>query len=159
MQITLRLATKEDAPRLNEALRALSHTMGDTHRAEDEALFNAAFGPTPACFGLLAEGLGQVIGVALYSPLFSTTRGMAGAYISDLWVDDAARGKGVGAVLLAGVRDTAAGQWGAGFLRLAVYENNPRALTFYKRLGFSPAAGETTLTIQGAALAAIGDIR
>ncbi len=153
----IRLAERQDAPRLNAALRKLSETMGDTHKAEDLLVESAGFGDTPAFYALIAERQGEFIGFAVYSPLFSTTRGRAGAYVSDLWVDAPARGQRLGVRLLAAVRDRAQAQWGAGFLRLAVYDDNPRAVSFYAGLGFVTATAETSMTLEGAALAAIGE--
>ncbi|MCC0064969.1 MAG: GNAT family N-acetyltransferase [Defluviimonas sp.] len=155
--IRIRPAERRDAPQINAALRALSRTMGDTHAADDRLIERAGFGETPAFHALLAEQAGAVIGAALYSPLLSTTRGATGAHVSDLWVAAALRGQGLGARLLAAVRDRAQAQWGAGFLRLAVYHDNHRAAAFYAGLGFLPASAETTMTLQGAALAAIGE--
>jgi ribosomal protein S18 acetylase RimI-like enzyme len=95
--------------------------------------------------------------LAVYSPLFSTTRGWAGAYVSDLWVAAPARGQGLSVRLLAAVRNRAQAQWAAGFVRLAVYHDNPRAVSFYTTLGFVAASAETSMTLEGAALVAIGE--
>ncbi len=156
-RIRIRLAERQDVPQLNAALRKLSESMGDTHRAHDLLVESAGFGDTPAFFALIGERAGEVIGVAVYSPLFSTTRGRTGAYVSDLWVDAPARGQGLGVQLLAAVRDWAQAQWGASFVRLAVYDDNPRAASFYVGLGFVPAVAETSMTLEGAALAAMGE--
>ena len=153
---SLRRSTRHDASRLNAALRHLSQDMGDTHRASDADIAEAGFGPVPVLQSVLAEVAGLVVGAAVYSPLYSTTRGKAGAYVSDLWVADAARGKGLGTKLLARVRDEARADWGAGFLRLYVYHDNPRAVAFYARLGFLPQADDIQMTLEGAALDAVG---
>lgn len=146
-----------DAGILNTALRQLSTDMGDTHSASDADIAAAGFGPIPVFQAVLAEAAGQIVGVAVYSPLYSTTRGRAGAFVSDLWVADAARGQGLGARLLARVRDEACASWNAGFLRLLVYRTNPRAAAFYARLGFAPQSGDMQMTLEGAALDALGD--
>ena len=152
--VTLRRALPEDAARLNAALRALSQSMGDSHRADDGQIRKALAG---VCQAILAEagGDGALAGAAMFSPLFSTTRGMAGAYVSDLWVAPPWRGAGLGQLLLASVRDEAAREWGAGFLRLGVYSDNTRARALYERLGFAEAADEHYLTLGGPALAAL----
>lgn len=155
-QIVFRQARPADTARLNAALRDLSDTMGDTHRTSDSYLAQAASGAVPAFYAELAETGGAVIGVEVYSPLFSTTRGMAGAHVSDLWVNDALRGQGLGARLLGTVRDRARAQWSAGFLRLAVHADNPRAVAFYTRLGFSTMPGDIYTTLEGTALTAVG---
>ncbi len=154
--ITIRPAEAADAARLNAALRHLSTGMGDTHRTKDSDLAAAAFRDVPSCYAMLAEKGAAVVGAAVYSPLYSTTRGMAGAYVSDLWVDDVIRGQRLGALLLGAVRDRAKAQWDAGFLRLAVYADNPRAVAFYTRLGFSTSPGDIYMTLVGHALSAVG---
>ncbi|KPQ05740.1 MAG: putative acetyltransferase [Rhodobacteraceae bacterium HLUCCA12] len=152
--ITLRLAGPDDAVALNTALRALSRDLGDPHRATDTRMA-AALAPGGPCRAILAQQGDRLIGAALFSPLFSTARGSAGAYVSDLWIDAELRGGGLGQTLLAAVRDVAARDWRADFLRLSVYASNPRARAFYDRLGFAPATDEHTLTLDGAALAAL----
>ena len=144
---TFRRAEKTDAPRLNAALRRLSDGMGDTHRARDDQIERAGFGPNPAFHAMLAEQEGTIIGVAVYSPLFSTTRGLAGVYVSDLWIDPELRGHKLGIRLLAAVHKDAKEVWNAGFMRLAVYHANTGAKAFYQRLGFVPATGEVTMTL------------
>lgn len=156
-RITIRLAGAADAARLNAALRALSDDLGDSHGATDADIAAAGFGPDPAFRALLALQGDRVVGAAVFSPIYSTTRGQAGAYVSDLWVANSARGSRLGPRLLAAVRDTAAARWGAGFIRLAVYSDNPRAVAFYERMGFAARAGEVGMILEGAALAAIGD--
>lgn len=183
-RITIRLATEADVAALNAALRALSADLGDTHRATDGALASAGFGALPAFRAVLAlradtaaaDRVGgapvpgaavpgaavagtAVVGAAVFSPLYSTTRGFAGAYVSDLWVAGEARGSGLGPRLLARVRDEARGLWGAGFIRLAVYGDNAGALAFYERLGFAARTGEIGMILEGAALDAMGGSR
>jgi len=102
----------------------------------------ACLGPAPACHGLLAREGADLAGAALISPLFSTTQGMAGGYLSDLWVAQRWRGRGLGQRLLAAAARLAARRWDARFLKLAVYDDNPRAAAFYAGLGFAPRARE-----------------
>lgn len=154
-EVAIRRATRDDAGRLNAALRELSWSMGDAHRATDADVARAGFGPVPAFHALIAERAEAVCGVALYSPVYSTVRGKAGAYVSDLWVAEAARGQRLGERLLAQVLAQAGQGWGAAFLRLAVYDDNPRARAFYERLGFGAHADETYLTLDGSALDAL----
>ncbi len=155
--IAIRPARVEDVDLLDAALRALSADLGDTHRATAEDLRAAGFGTAPAFRALLALRGGSAVGAAVFSPLYSTTRGVPGAYVSDLWVAASARGAGLGVRLLTAVRDEARALWGAGFLRLAVHEDNVRALAFYRGLGFAPHPGETSLLVAGAALDRIGE--
>ncbi len=155
-RISLRQAERGDVERLHEALCALSNDLGDAHGAGADDLVRAAFGPAPVFRAQLAEvGPGPLWGVAVYSPVFSTTRAAAGAYVSDLWVSPRARGAGLGQRLLAAVARDAARHWRAGFIKLTVYDDNPDAQRFYARLGFVPARGETVFTLDRAGMAEI----
>lgn len=156
--MVIRLATSADLDDLDAALRALSRALGDRHRMDALQLGQLLFGPCPAAAAVLARAEGvSPAGAALFSPVVSTSRGMAGAWISDLWVADGLRGRGLGVALLRAIRDEAARSWGAGFLRLGVYARTQRARAFYDRLGFAAAPGEVQLTLEGAAFAALGD--
>jgi uncharacterized protein (DUF849 family) len=95
------------------------------------------------------------LGAALFSPVFSTVRGGAGAYVSDLWVAPEARGQALGTALLAAVAERTRSDWNASFIKLISYSDNDEALRFYARLGFAPLRGETGLTLSGAPLAAL----
>lgn len=155
--IMIRLAEAADAARLNAALRALSDDLGDTHGASDADIAAAGFGPDPAFRAVLALRGEDVVGVAVFSPIYSTTRSSAGVFVSDLWVAASARGARLGPRLLAAVRDAASARAGCGFIRLAVYAENPRAVAFYKRMGFQARAGEVGMILDGAALGDIGE--
>jgi ribosomal protein S18 acetylase RimI-like enzyme len=152
--ISIRLAGPEDAEKLHWALARLSADLGDPHLALSEDLLRHGFGEAPAFFALLAEeaGTDAVVGAALVSPVFSTSRGGAGLYISDLWVAASARGEGLGPKLLSAALNHAPANWSVRFLKLAVYDDNPAARAFYDRLGFEANPRETHLTLSGSSL-------
>lgn len=153
--ITIRLAGAGDAERLNRALAHLSGEIGDDHGGNATLLREAGFGDNPAFRALLAEAGQDVVGAALYSPVFSTVRAGAGVYVSDLWVSADARGQGLGKRLLRAVAEDAGAVWKARFLKLAVYDDNAGARAFYDRLGFAAATGETILTLDDRGLTAL----
>ncbi|WP_296479142.1 GNAT family N-acetyltransferase [Roseinatronobacter sp.] len=131
----------EDVTRLEAALRALSADISEDYTTDSAALSRAVLGMPPAAQGLLALQGDKTLGAALYSPVFSTVRGAAGIYISDLWVSAQARGQGLGARLLVQVARDGAALWQATWLKLAVYDHSHSAQQFYQRLGFKPASG------------------
>ena len=155
MTVTIRTATAADAPALNAALSRLSADLGDAHHADTADLAAAGWGENPAFRAQLAQAGVQTVGVALYSPLFSTVRGGAGVYVSDLWVAPGRRSGGLGRQLLAAALADGHDRWAARFIKLAVYDDNAMARAFYDRLGFAAARGETTLTIDHNGLAAL----
>ncbi|KHQ51459.1 GNAT family N-acetyltransferase [Mameliella alba] len=155
MAVTIRLAGRSDAGRLDSALAALARDLGDTYNASPEALERAGWGDVPAFRAQLAEEGGVLAGLALYSPGLSTVRGGAGLYVSDLWVSPKQRSGGLGRRLLGAAFADAARAWGACFLRLQVYDRAPAARRFYDRLGFVPAKGHTDLFLDEAGCAAL----
>ncbi|KZY47523.1 hypothetical protein A3731_29740 [Roseovarius sp. HI0049] len=136
---------------LARSLEALSAHMGDTHRATEDVLARACLGDWPVCHGLLARHRGAVVGAALVSPIFSTTLGAAGGYVSDLWVSETARGQGLGRSLLRAVAGFARETWQARFLKLTVYAENTAARAFYDRLGFDMAGRDRTCLLRAEA--------
>ena len=152
---TIRLADRADAGRLNTGLAHLSAALGDTHRATDDRIAAQGWGDWPAFRAQLAEEGDALVGLALYSPIYSTVRGGAGVYVSDLWVAAQCRSDGLGRRLLRAALLDAEAEWGAGFLRLQVYDHTPRARRFYDRLGFVQTRGLADLVLDTAACEAL----
>ncbi|MBK1635382.1 GNAT family N-acetyltransferase [Rhodovulum adriaticum] len=146
-QITIRMADSADLNRVETGLRALAATLGDPYRADTATLRAALFGACPSCHAAIALEGDTLRGVAVFSPVFSTIRGHAGLFVSDLWVAEGGRGAGLGQRLLAAAARQAAQVWDARFLRLVVYDDNPGAQRFYRRLGLTPAPGDTLMTL------------
>jgi ribosomal protein S18 acetylase RimI-like enzyme len=153
--ISIRAAAEADLERLDAGLRRLSEGLGDGHRARVGDLRRAGFGAHPAFRALLAEAGDALVGVVLFSAIFSTMRGAAGLYVSDLWVADEARGQGLGQGLLTAAAREGERLWGARFLRLVVYDDNAEAQRFYRRLGFGTDSREILMTLDGDGLGAL----
>ncbi|APX24243.1 MAG: N-acetyltransferase [Rhodobacteraceae bacterium] len=150
MSVTFRQAGAGDVPALNAALARLSADIGDTHRASDEDLRRAGFGAHPAFRAVLAETAEGLVGVALYSPAMSTSKGLVVTYVADLWISPDLRGQRLGPRLLAAVARDAAETWGARALKLNVYHASPDARRFYDRLGFVAATQHTEMFLDEA---------
>lgn len=150
MSLAFEPASTGNLPLLQEGLRALAQDLSDPYRLERSMLERALFSDPPACTGALALENGTLRGVALFSPMMSTALGCPGVYVSDLWIAPQARGAGVGQGLLGWVAARAAHLWGSGYMRLAAYDDNPRSIAFYHRLGFTRTDGETSLRLSGA---------
>ena len=131
--VSIRRATPRDASVLNAALGSLSEHLGDAHRASDDDLRGALERGLVHAF--LAEDDG-VVGVVLFSAVFSTVRGSPGVYVSDLWVAEDRRHEGLGSELLEAAFAYAADAWSASFTSLVVYDENEDARAFYRALGF-----------------------
>lgn len=153
--LTIQLAGPGDADRVNGALRQLSEELGDIHRVETALIARVGWGVFPVFRAMLACRGEEVVGIALYSPTFSTTRGGTVAYVSDLWVTAEERGSGLGRCLLAEVFQDSSETWEARGLKLNVYHSSPKARAFYERLGFEEAAGRCEMTLDAAGCAAL----
>jgi ribosomal protein S18 acetylase RimI-like enzyme len=156
--ISIRQAVSADVADLNRALGQLSADMGDEHRATDANIARFCFGPAPVFHALLAVTSDRnIVGVAAYSPFFSTVNGAVGIYVSDLWVAEETRGNRLGQRLLAAVRKAGMDAWDASFIRLNVYHDNPKALAFYERIGFVHTSETQFMTLAGKGFASLGE--
>jgi GNAT superfamily N-acetyltransferase len=124
-----------------EAVRDLSAQLARHIEADDPALTVDAFcsshvGPDAPMKLLLAERGGRVAGLAAWTVVHELYSGGAGLYISDLVVDRAARGEGVGHALMEVVKAWARA---AGIRKLGwdVWHANASAMAFYDGLGAS----------------------
>ena len=101
----------------------------------EEDLRRHGFGPDPQFEAILAFLDGEPAGAALFHTRFSTWLGRPGLYLEDLYVTEAARGRGVGRRLMARLAAIAVERrWGR--IDFHVLEWNP-ARAFYHRLGMA----------------------
>jgi len=143
--VTIRTAVTEDAPALDAVLRHLSRELEDPHNVDSGIIASAAFGANPVFHAVVADDGAAIAGFAFVSPVFSSVRGGAGAFISDLWVEPDWRGTGMGRRLLATAAALGTERWHARFLKLSVYDRSPESQAFYARLGFVAASYQNVL--------------
>ena len=135
--ISVRFATAEDAALLLRLIRglALYERAPDAVVATEDDLRRWGFGPERHFEALIAFLDGEPAGLALFHPRFSTWLGRPGMYLEDIFVTEAARGRGVGRRLMARLAAIAL-ERGWGRLDFQVLDWNP-ARDFYRRLGMS----------------------
>ena len=153
-EIVIAPVTETEIHQLDVALRALSSEMGDRHVATVATLKAAFAQEHPAFHALLASRASEVVGVIVWTPVFSTTRGGGGLFVSDLWVASTVRGQGIGNKLLARAVSDAENSSGACFLKLAVHRTNPDAYAYYTHVGFNEETDMSTMILEGASLRA-----
>lgn len=145
--IVIREAAASDLDAVAAMLRNLGRHVGAEPKVTAGDL--AAFGPLGRRHFeiLVAEAEGGVAGIVLYSIVFSAWRGRPGIFVSDLFVVDTARGRGLGTRLLRAAiareapRDCA-------FLKLDVDRENKTGIGFYEKLGFEIAASDHTMVLE-----------
>jgi GNAT superfamily N-acetyltransferase len=93
----------------------------------------------------VAEQDGAAIGWAVFlveqNPLFVVAEERTYGYISELFVNEAARGTGVGRALIAACEDEARRQ-GLNQIKIGVLTKNTRAAKIYAEAGYGPYASE-----------------
>lgn len=92
------------------------------------------FGPRPAFACLIAERDGQAMGYALYHDDYDTDRLCRSVYLADLYVETAARGRGLGRALMAAVAQ-AGRRRDADVMMWSVLRTNLAARRFYAGIG------------------------
>ena len=134
----LREATAGDAATIATLIRQLARATGEEHKVGSGPgdFARHGFGPSPAFRALIAERDGRAVGLTLWFYNFSSWRGELGAYLQDIYVDDALRGTGLGRRLLAETARRSRAD-GATHLRLSVASDNEAAREFYEHLGFT----------------------
>ena len=144
---TIRVATAEDAERVSTlAVRTFRETFAADNTAEDMAAYLAAtFTPERQRHELADPGqrvflleIGAVpVGYAHLAPSApdAAVTGESPIELVRFYVDGAWHGRGLAQQLMRAVVDEAV-RLGARTLWLGVWERNPRAIAFYRKLGF-----------------------
>ena len=155
MTASVRRIAEQDVP----AVVAMVHELADYELAPEQChlteqqLRDALFADSPALFGHVADGGGQIAGFALWFLNFSTWEGVHGIYLEDLYVRTEHRGSGLGGALLRALaRECVAN----GYARLdwSVLDWNTPAIEFYKSVGAVGMDEWTGYRLTGPALAA-----
>jgi len=128
-----------------EVIVSLIRELAEYERKADEVVLDEAvvhthlFGPQPAARVLIAEADGEVAGMALWFPTFSTFLGVPGIWLEDLFVRPEHRGRGLGLGLIHALRDRTDGR-----VEWQVLDWNQPSIDFYDRLGAKPLDGWIT---------------
>jgi GNAT superfamily N-acetyltransferase len=156
-RITVRLATREDVPDIVTMIREAADHEGHAHLATATPARMEAelFGAGATCDCLIGECDGRTVAFALYFHNFSTFLCRKGLYLEDLFVRPAARGLGLGKLLLqrlariAVERECGRFEWG-------VLQWNVQAQAFYRRMGATMLPDWRVCRVTGDALQALG---
>ena len=119
--------------------------------ATPEDLRHALFGPAARAHALICERDGASVGFAVYFFNFSTWLGRYGLFLEDLYVSPAARGQGLGKLLLQYLARLAVAQ-GCGRFEWNVLDWNEPAIRFYESCGAEPQSEWVGYRLSGEAL-------
>jgi len=154
-QIRVRAARRVDAQAIARLAGVLARHVEDPDPdLAPERVITLGFGPRRLARYLVASRAGAVVGMAAFGTLVDLHMNTPVVYLSDLAVDPAARGLGVGRVLLAATAREALAR--GAVLRWGLWQGNTSALAFYKACGAVRLEEDVaTMGLDGAALEAM----
>lgn len=157
VDIDIRPAVAADCEDILAMLTRLAVETGDGElfRCRGDDIREHGFGRHSLFHCLIAERAQDKLGLALFFPVFSTTRGRPGLYLQDLWVSADCRDAGLGTLMLRQVVEFAAREWQAGYMDLMVHGHNEAADRFYRRHGFVERSHDRHLTLDDEAFLAV----
>ena len=149
----IRVAVKEDAPRILQLIKDLAEYERAPLEAKAtlEQIEESLFSQHPHAFCHVVEVAGNVVGISIWFLNYSTWLGKPGIYLEDLYIDPAFRGQGFGLALLKELaricveREYERLQWW-------VLDWNEPSIEFYKSLGAVPMDEWTVFRVSGDAL-------
>lgn len=153
----IRVGTPADAEaisKLASEFHAYLHELGDAMQFyfNGSTYLRDGFGENPAFTALMAESDdAEVVGYLILSFGYDTDRSRRLAYVDDVFVREASRGRGIGKALMVHAAEIARTQ-GVETLWWGVHERNDDAMRFYKKLGARYIKGIRFMSIDIAAL-------
>lgn len=152
----IRLAQAADVPTIHALIRELAAFEGGEVASTEADLLRDGFGERKLFEVLLAEQAGEVVGMLVFLPLYSTWQGRPGLMIHDLYVREAGRGAGIGKALLRAVAQLALERGGTR-LDVNVLDWNDKARKFYESAGLVLDQGWLRHRASGEALARLAE--
>jgi GNAT superfamily N-acetyltransferase len=153
MTIAIRPAARDDVPLILQLVRELAEyeREPDAVTATVPLLGEALFGAKPLAEAVVAEADGEPVGFALFFFNFSTWTGLPSLYLEDLYVREAARGRGAGKALLSHLAGIALDRGCARF-EWSVLDWNTPSIEFYRAMGAQAMDEWTVQRVSGEAL-------
>lgn len=151
-EVRIREAGRSDAATIATLIHELAvfEKLAHEVRVSPEDILRDGFGARPWFECLLAEVDGEAAGFALFFANYSTFEGRPGIYLEDLFVQERARGLGIGRKLMARIAAIVAARGGAR-IDLGVLDWNP-AREVYHRLGLRHLDAWLPYRLSGTAL-------
>jgi ribosomal protein S18 acetylase RimI-like enzyme len=139
-ELLLRFATAGDGELIAAMCAKLSEDEGSPRVSQFSAgtFRRDGFAGMPKFHCIIAELSGRPVGYELHCPDYDTDHVCRGIYMADLYVEKAARGRGIGRVLMAAAADDGR-QDGAEVMTWTAMRHNTPALLLYRRVGHENA--------------------
>jgi GNAT superfamily N-acetyltransferase len=139
MTATIRKATIADTPTIFRFICDLAEfeKAADQVETSVQQLEETVFGPDAVVDALICEENGEPLAFALWYYTFSTWQGRPGIYLEDLYVTPAARGRGIGTMVLKHLAQFAL-ENGYGRFEWSVLDWNTPAIRTYDATGAKP---------------------
>jgi ribosomal protein S18 acetylase RimI-like enzyme len=134
--LLLRFATAADGELIAAMCARLSEDEGSPRVSQfsAETFRRDGFGAKPLFRCIIAELSGRPVGYELHCPDYDTDHVCRGIYMADLYVEKAARGRGIGRILMAAAADDGR-RGGAEVMAWTAMRHNTPALLLYRRVG------------------------
>ncbi|MET3615245.1 GNAT superfamily N-acetyltransferase [Rhizobium aquaticum] len=154
MPATIRKATIADTPTIFRFICELAEFERAAEKVETsiEQLEKTVFGSDAVVDALICEEAGEPLAFALWYYTFSTWQGRPGIYLEDLYVTPAARGRGIGTMILKHLANFAL-ENDYGRFEWSVLDWNTPAIRTYDATGAKPQSEWIRYRLSGDELA------
>ena len=158
--VTIRPVRREEVPAVWEMLRGLAEYERMTDiLTGNAAMVEGALYPAsgPQIEVIVAESAGELLGYALFYPVFGSFRARWRLWLEDLFVKPEARGRGAGVLLMSALCRIAT-ERGWFCVDWEVLDWNEPSLEFYRRIGSHDLGGGwLRYRIDGEAMKSLGE--
>jgi len=151
--LVVRAAQPSDIGALLDLTRQLAEfqDMDDRFAATEAGIRSGLFGRHRSAEALVAERVDEIVGYAIISQSFSSTRGATKLIVEDIFVAPGRRGEGAGSALFNRIAERGI-ELGVCYAQWSVLSTNSDAIAFYGRLGAVPAPEWMVCTLEKAEL-------
>lgn len=152
MNLQIEKAAAKDIPQVVALIKEFAEFEKLSHLCEvtENDLLGTIFGAQAFVRCLIAKSENELVGYAIFYPVFKSFRGERSVFLEDLYVTPDLRGKGLGFVMFREVAKYAREQ-GFGRLDWQALKWNKPAIDFYKNLGADSDDDNFDFRLRGAA--------
>ena len=157
IDVTLRAATLADIPTLHRLMRDFAASERIEHRffLTEASLHEALFAPRPLIESVLADSDNTTVGFVLWLVFFATISGWYGMFVTNLFVAEPYRRRGIGSAMFRHLARTAV-ERRYSVVQWDVNRSNTQAIEFYRHIGAQPVTNDLAMhELRGDAMLAL----